>query len=227
MASLEDEAGGVVSGAGAPDGGRAAAPGDVPAPELAQGGAPKPDLGVDRAARLASPQAREVDDNVVLYGEPAAPPLSAADGGITETERAIATHRMTHPDATPAQIAEATGTTKSVVTRVLNTPAVRRFMSPILDEQGASLREAAKAIGDALKAEKVQRFAYKGDIVEACPEPDHDVRVKAAKVAMEGHGALEPAPAVNINMVNLTDQQLAEIAAGKKTLADFTPTRPA
>lgn len=222
MATLDDEAG-ELPGASSADGGREAAAGSVPPDVLAQGAAQEPELDVERKA-VQPPAAREIGENVVLYGEPGVP--ADPNAGMTGTQRAIAQYRLEHPEATTAMIAAACGTDKGTVTKAMRTPAVLRFMTPILDAAGADLKACAEAVGRGLQAKKKTYATFEGNITDEREDPDHKVQLDAAKLGMEAHGALEEKAPVNINLVGLTDQQLAAIASGEKRVEDFIETKP-
>lgn len=230
MASLEDdgEEGALQGGGPAHDRRSPEAP-ILPAGELAQGAAPKPDVVVDGGAPLETPQtpqAREVDENVVLYGEPEAPPLGAAEGGINETQRAVMTARLMHPDATPRKLAEISGTSTQQVSRILAMPAVRRVMAPILDKHNASLEDCAEAIGGALKATKKTRIVFEGMVTGEYEDPDHKARLDAAELGMKGHGAIDSKDTVSDVHVSLSDEQLAKIAIGAAVVSDYIQRGP-
>lgn len=230
MASLEDDGQeGALPGAGpAHDRHTPEAP-ILPAGELAQGAAPKPDVVVDGGAPLApkeAPAPREVDENVVLYGEPEAPPLGAGEGGLNETQRAVMNARLMHPDATPRKLAEIAGTSTNQVSRILALPAVRRVMAPILDKHNASLEECAEAIGGALKATKKVRLVSEGAVVAEYEDPDHKIRLEAAELGMKGHGAIDSKDTVSDVHVSLSDEQLAKIAIGAAMVSDFIQRGP-
>lgn len=236
MADLEDEAG-AVPGAGPTDDRRAPAAGGVPAGDVAPGSAQKPALRLDGQARVETPKkagnvvrpdlpTKEIHENTIVSGEPNAPPLSAREGGLTKIQRAVADYKMRHPDAEHEQVANAVGVNQSTVAKALVNPKVRTYMSPYLDRAGATLEKAAEVVAGAHSAEKETPVTWEGEITDTHKQPDHKVRLEAAKLSMQAHGVLA-ADGLHIHQeLHLTDEQLVLVATGKARMSDFARTRP-
>ena len=223
---------GDVPGDGAVGIGPQALPGELPPERLAPDAAPQPKLGVVGPAGkkrvIAHPELepKEVGENVVISGEAPSPPLTPEEGGISAADKAAADYRMTHPDADSGEISAAIGMNKGSVTRALGKPAVKMYMSQWLNHVGATLEKAATVIKEGQEANKETPISYMGEIKDVHIQPDHDVRIKAAKLSMEAHGVLDEKVQVNIYQ-NLTDEQLAQVAIGVRKPQDFIETRPA
>lgn len=224
MADLEDE-GGDVPGASPVSGGLPTEAGGVPTPGMAQGTPQEPVVEVGRQ-EVDEKTPREIEENVALTGNPAALSLASGNPEITERQRAIAIARLTNPTAPPEKLAELTGTTTRQVAAALAAPAVRRMMAPILDRHNAGLEECAKAIGEALKAEKKTYVTWEGAITAERADPDHKTRLDAAELGMKGHGALDNKDTVSDVHVTLTDEALAKIAIGVAKVSDFLQRGP-
>jgi hypothetical protein len=194
-------------------------------------------MGLDAGAGLA-PVGRprvhpeyeplEVGANRVLRGEP--PVLrtdpDAADP-LTPKQRAVVNAKLEAPEATQAQLAARAGCSEATVAKTLAAPAVQLFMSAHLDAAGATLKKTAQRISEALDAEKTTYFQKDGMVQDERVDIDHATRLKAAEIAMEGHGVKEQA-GVQVNIYrDLTDEQLAAVACGRAKMADFIDLRPA
>ena len=214
---------------------RAPQAGEVPPVGLAQGAAQKHELGLvrpDEPVVAPAPKEkvvlrsdlppREPEQNKVLFGNPPAPPLDPKDGGLSHTQKAALDFKLKHPGATDAQIAAAAGIrSPDLVGRLLNTPKARLYLSQYLDSEGATLQKAARVVSEAQDAVKETPIAFNGEITDTHRQPDHKVRLDAAKLSMEAHGALEEKAVRVTAFVNLTDAQLAAVAAGHQRVADI------
>lgn len=239
MADLEDEEvpPGVVPGDGAPLDRRAPAAGGLPPVDLAQGSAQEPQLGVDERPVVAAPKKAppkvvrpdlpplETDANRVVAGEPPAPPLSTREG-LTPKQRAVADYAMTHPDASASEIARAVGVAQTTAAEALDAPKVRMYMSQYLDRAGATLQKSADVVAAAHDAVKETPVTWEGEIRDVHRQPDHKMRLDAAKLNMQAHGALDQEGLHVHQELHLTDEQLALVASGKARMSDFARTRP-
>lgn len=230
MAELFDE-GDDVPGDGAILGGVQADNRVVPAQRLSPGGAPEQEVGlvgagigeVVPAARVPKKvkpllEPLEPEFNKVLSGNPGAPT------DLTDTQKQVADYRLLHPEATQAEIAQKAGVAVTSIGKMLARPQVKLYMSAVLNEQGATLQKAARVISQAQEATKKTYVSFEGKIRDEREDPDHDIRLKAAKASMEAHGALED-KGMQVNVFqSLTDEQLMQIRSGKARPDDFMGT---
>jgi len=234
MATLEDEEEAAVPGTCPADpGGQAAAP-DLPTGDLASRPAPEQGLGVDglpvsppakapRKVKLTRPDREplEKDQNEIVTGNPPAPPLTAAEGGLSQNEEDIAGWRMRDPKMTIAEIGHMTRLPNKTVKRALEQPAVKRYMSVYLNAAGAKLEESARVIFEAHNAKKVTRPSYMGKFGDAVEDIDHGTRLEAAKLNMQAQGALEEKGTELSQYQNFTDCQIQLIITGQARPEDF------
>ena len=145
-------------------------------------------------------------------------------------ERLCIEKRLSDPLKSGSQIGREVGVRGAQVREIFKKPAVAAFLHGFLDLYGATLEDSARVIGAAHGAEQVKVFAYKGEIVEDAPRPDHEIRLRGAELNLRVRGKLKEGGEVNINLYGeLSDAQLAQLALGQKSLADFaaTPVLPA
>ena len=244
MATLEEESDlpGKPAGVGAAQGGDMAGcqpAGVVPLGHLAPREAQGPELDMGRSGGeghevrpCLQPLYQPLEPNQgnrPLRGEPPAPISGPGAQPITPIQRAIADAHLADQTLPKSQIARNMGVSAAAVTKALDKPAVRMYLSQHLDAAGATLEKAARVISEAQDAHQVEKIRDSDsgtvEVVESSV-PDHEVRLKGAKLALEGHGALEqPGQQVNIYQ-GLTDEQLAAIACGQAKVADFIDLRP-
>jgi hypothetical protein len=167
--------------------------------------------------------------NQVLFGEPPAQSSTGGDSPITATQRAIADAHLRDTTVPKSHLARELGVSPNTVYGALAKPAVRMYISQHLDAAGASLEKAARVISEAQDAHVTEKHVDPETGATEVAEssvPDHEVRLKGAKLSLEAHGALENVGAqVNIYQ-NMTDEQLAAVACGQAKMSDFIDLRP-
>ena len=153
---------------------------------------------------------------------------------LTPHQLHIAKAAIENPGATSAEIAKAAGLKDPVksaahVDRILAKPQVRAMMISALDEAGATIEKTARVVSEAMDAEEVKIFHSEAHgIVESDPHTDHQTRLRAAELSMKARGVMDEKPQVQVNVVTtLTDEQLAQIAAGTAHPAQFVQQGPA
>lgn len=235
MADLFPEEGDV-QGSSPVDNRRSPEAGELPPVGLPQGPAPLEALGLDgqnvvaptppRPTKIVKPayQPLEPSDNRVLSGNPPAPPQRS---DLTDADRKVSDYKLLHPDATQAEIIRETGLAQTTVSRSLQKPQVKLYMAGILNAAGATLQKSAKVIAEAHDATKKTYSSFEGVIQDEREDPDHDMRLKAAKVNMEAQGVSEDKGMRVSIYQGLTDAQLIEIESGRARPEQFIETETA
>ena len=105
-------------------------------------------------------------------------------------------------------------------------PLARGFLARYLDDAGATLEKAARVISEGMDANETKVFSHKGDVVYSEPLIDHPTRLSAAELNLRARGELrEQQQTVNL-FQGLTDEQLAQIAAGQLDPASLIDVGP-
>jgi hypothetical protein len=149
--------------------------------------------------------------------QPPKPPMRA----ITPQEALLATKRLEHPTANLAQVGAMAGMSAAQAGKALQSPQVRTFMAPYLDAAGAGMGEAAKVVAEGLKAMETKFFAFEGKVKDKRDVVNWQARLKAAEMAIAGHGGMDQKPAAASVLGYLEDHELEAIRTGKATLADY------
>lgn len=154
---------------------------------------------------------------------------------MTPKQRELTKQTLENPDATVAERGAASGFATKVKRGVVVSPgaqkalaskAVRSAIELALDAAGADLASAAKVVAQAQQANETKFYAFEGRVVDKRVVVDHPTRLAAAKLNLEarkvvgGGAAGQGGPTFNV-FSKLTTIQIAQIADGKASLADF------
>jgi folylpolyglutamate synthase/dihydropteroate synthase len=138
----------------------------------------------------------------------------------------VAAELVVRGKLTLEEIAEKAGIPLDRVKAVMSTPQVRGYLSKHLDDAGATLEASAKVIAEAHQAEKIVVVSYKGDSHLVNAGVDFGTRLAAAELNLKARGELKDGgQSINLFM-DLSDEDLARIAAGQldpATLIDVGP----
>lgn len=140
---------------------------------------------------------------------------------ITFRDQVIAAAHST--GAPIEEVARAGNVTVEEAKKIIRKPVVRALLASYLDEAGATLEKSAKVVARAMDAKEKKFFAFEGRVVDEREVEDHATQLKAAELNLRARGELKEGVNVNFNQyLELTDEQVALIAAGKATPGDFT-----
>lgn len=121
------------------------------------------------------------------------------------------------------EVAHVANMTVAQAQYALKKPVVKAYLATYLDEAGASLKKSAKVIAEAHNATEKKFFAFEGRVRDEREVVDHKTRMDAATLNLKARGELKEGVNVNFNMYqDLSDEEVAAIAAGLATPGDFT-----
>ena len=113
------------------------------------------------------------------------------------------------------EISKKSGFSIDRIKAVMQIPQIRGYLSKYLDDAGATLEASAKAIAEAHGARNMVVSNYKGEVQVVDAGPDHQIRLKASELNLKARGELrEGGQSINLFM-DLSDEQLAKVAAGE------------
>lgn len=174
---------------------------------------PAPGTPATAACAAAPPRPNDMPDRKLFGPAP------------TEAEF-VAAELVAEGKLTMEEVARRAGLPIEKVKAVMTIPQIRGFLSKHLDDAGATLARSAEIIAAAHQANKMVVSNYKGDVQVVDAGPDHSIRLNAAELNLKARGELKEAGA-SINLfMDLSDEQLAKIAAGEldpATLIDVGP----
>ena len=89
---------------------------------------------------------------------------------------------------------------------MLDMPDVQRQLQLALNRQGAGIHDAAKVIGEGMRATKTTYFAFQGEVKDKRTDPDTRLRLDSALEALRLHGV---------------DTRKAELESGTRLTVNF------
>ncbi len=138
----------------------------------------------------------------------------------------VAAELVAEGKLTMEEVAKRAGLPIDKVKAVMSIPQIRGYLSKHLDDAGATLEASAQVIAEAHHARKLAVISYQGEGHTIDAGVDYSTRLSAAELNLKARGELKEAGA-SINLfMDLSDEQLAGIAAGKldpATLIDVGP----
>ena len=126
-----------------------------------------------------------------------------------------------------AVIAEKVGLPNAAAVKAaLRAPNMQGYLAKYLDDAGATLESAARVIAEAENAMATKFFAHEGQIIDREDVVDHPTRLAAAELNLKARGELRDSSVSANIFVGMSDEQVAQIAAGQidpATLIDVGP----
>ena len=128
-----------------------------------------------------------------------------------------------HPRLTRKQQAKNLGIGKTCLHEVLAEPETKGLIKDLLAKAGATNELVAKRLAEGLSATETKVFSLDGEVIESDPVVDFGERRQYARLVAELSGQLDAEGSSSFELfAMLTEDQLAQIALGKASAADFT-----